>query len=670
MYTRQQIQRKTRTQSSSSPTETDLFRQRPFNNEASPSTAQPQNQEAPNLQTQLERAERFGHNFGRLQVDNSTPAIVQPKLAIGAPGDKYEQEADQMASQVMSMNAPASQKSLQRQETKPEEEEVQMKPLASMITPLVQRQETPAEEELQAKPLLQRQEAPAEEELQAKRSPQESEASHNDASENLENQLNSSKGGGSPLPDNVRSFMEPRFGADFSQVRVHTDTQAVQMNQAVGAQAFTHGSDIYFGSGKSPAISDLTAHELTHVVQQTGAVQQSKAVLPAPVQQIQREGEGQLDKTKAQDALLEWQEIAHQFIDGNRAWLSANWIEYLGRTSQNPRLAWSDATTASFMSNALGNLVTELGQKLIKKGSAAAAGAMVGTAAAPGVGTVIGFAVGVLIESIASSIFETISGKTAAEEAASDASRRTAKLILGQVSAFETEASAARSQLQKAFKAIQKNLTNATTQEQVDQILNWAVAEKSVTATSPTADDRSLFQAMLKDWVLEHAGDEEDANANTSETDWERARTEVFGEGDSLDGHPEIFAYQSRSHWDSVGLPGTVTANQMIEKVKQIQGDKPQDAAEVVTGYYDGKTYLIESAADPERLIGLIDEEEGLLEEGKECIRKNQFTMYCTLDLSEADGAVYVNEWEYEVNLTGDLPFYASNSGSFDISPD
>jgi hypothetical protein len=67
--------------------------------------------------------------------------------------------------------------------------------------------------------------------------------------------------------------MEPRFGADFSQVRVHTDTQAVQMNQAVGAQAFTHGSDIYFGAGKSPAVSDLTAHELTHVVQQTGAVQ-------------------------------------------------------------------------------------------------------------------------------------------------------------------------------------------------------------------------------------------------------------------------------------------------------------------------------------------------------------------------------------------------------------
>lgn len=55
--------------------------------------------------------------------------------------------------------------------------------------------------------------------------------------------------------------MEPRFGADFSGVRVHTDSAAVQMNRELGAQAFTHGSDIYYGSGKSPAKNDLVAHQ-------------------------------------------------------------------------------------------------------------------------------------------------------------------------------------------------------------------------------------------------------------------------------------------------------------------------------------------------------------------------------------------------------------------------
>lgn len=93
-----------------------------------------------------------------------------------------------------------------------------------------------------------------------------------DTGYNLENRLNN-RGGGAPLPDNLRSFMETSFGADFSQVRTHTDAAAVQMNQELGAQAFTHGSDIYYGDGKVPGIDLLTAHELTHVVQQTRKIQ-------------------------------------------------------------------------------------------------------------------------------------------------------------------------------------------------------------------------------------------------------------------------------------------------------------------------------------------------------------------------------------------------------------
>ncbi|HBE58466.1 MAG TPA: hypothetical protein DDW56_13415, partial [Cyanobacteria bacterium UBA11366] len=95
----------------------------------------------------------------------------------------------------------------------------------------------------------------------------------NEASGDLESRLNASKGGGSALAPEVRAFMEPRFGADFSAVRVHTGSEAVQMSKELGAQAFAYGSDIYFGPGKSPGNNELMAHELTHVVQQTGAVQ-------------------------------------------------------------------------------------------------------------------------------------------------------------------------------------------------------------------------------------------------------------------------------------------------------------------------------------------------------------------------------------------------------------
>jgi hypothetical protein len=76
--------------------------------------------------------------------------------------------------------------------------------------------------------------------------------------------------------------MEPRFGADLSAVRVHTDSSSVQMNRELGAQAFTHGNDVYFGAGKSPGQNELTAHELTHIIQQTGAVQPKIAVAQSP----------------------------------------------------------------------------------------------------------------------------------------------------------------------------------------------------------------------------------------------------------------------------------------------------------------------------------------------------------------------------------------------------
>ena len=70
--------------------------------------------------------------------------------------------------------------------------------------------------------------------------------------------------------------MEPRFGANFSGVRVHTDSSAVQMNKELGAQAFTHGRDIFYGAGKSPGKNSLTAHELTHTIQQTGGIKRKR----------------------------------------------------------------------------------------------------------------------------------------------------------------------------------------------------------------------------------------------------------------------------------------------------------------------------------------------------------------------------------------------------------
>ncbi len=140
---------------------------------------------------------------------------------------------------------------------------------------LKKTEEKPPEEEepVQLKEIDQKLQKQKDEEIQTK-----SESDNETTSPDLHSRLNASKGGGSNLPDDTRSSMESGFGADFSNVKVHTGTQANDMNKELGARAFTHGSDIYFNKGEySPGTTSgqhLLAHELTHTVQQGAVVRQ------------------------------------------------------------------------------------------------------------------------------------------------------------------------------------------------------------------------------------------------------------------------------------------------------------------------------------------------------------------------------------------------------------
>jgi hypothetical protein len=99
-------------------------------------------------------------------------------------------------------------------------------------------------------------------------------------SNTAESKIEGSRGGGDTLPDETRNFLEPRFGQDFSDVRVHTGAESHELNNELQARAFTTGSDIFFRDGEYNPNSDsgkeLLAHELTHVVQQGGGKLQTK----------------------------------------------------------------------------------------------------------------------------------------------------------------------------------------------------------------------------------------------------------------------------------------------------------------------------------------------------------------------------------------------------------
>ncbi|MEM9004473.1 MAG: DUF4157 domain-containing protein [Cyanobacteria bacterium P01_F01_bin.86] len=191
---------------------------------------------------QLQRAEQQGHHFDQVTIATHTPAISRQRLI--------------------------QRQSLEGVKERWEDGAVSLKPqtdfsLANQISPTGEKWEDGAV-------TLKAESTPANNTVIQAQNKDGSFA----AGSQIESRLQSSKGGGQPLADGTRNFMESRFGNDFSSVRVHTNAESVQMNQSLQAQAFTHGNDIYFNAGKynpeSTGGKRLLAHELTHTIQQTG----------------------------------------------------------------------------------------------------------------------------------------------------------------------------------------------------------------------------------------------------------------------------------------------------------------------------------------------------------------------------------------------------------------
>jgi hypothetical protein len=133
------------------------------------------------------------------------------------------------------------------------------------------------------------------------------------------------KGGGSPLPDEVRAFMEPRFGYDFGHVRVHTDRDARLMSRSLHAQAFTHQQHIYFGAGRSPGNDATTAHELAHVLQQTGAGRPAHVPSIQRVLEVRPPGRGEASAYGRRQELIDRLNTLSTAI---QYWLDGNAIQY------------------------------------------------------------------------------------------------------------------------------------------------------------------------------------------------------------------------------------------------------------------------------------------------------------------------------------------------------
>jgi hypothetical protein len=186
---------------------------------------------------------------------------AQAKLSISQPGDAYEQEADRMADTVMRTPEPVIQRSCAG---------------CSAGGGSCPKCESEEEKKVQRKV------------------GSNANAFDSTVPDNFLNGL----GAGQSLDHPTRTFMESSFGADFSGVRVHTDTAAAESAHSVNALAYTVGRNIVFGSGQfNPQSSSgrrLLAHELTHTIQQGAVGGGRESGTPSSSNTLQREpvGEG------------------------------------------------------------------------------------------------------------------------------------------------------------------------------------------------------------------------------------------------------------------------------------------------------------------------------------------------------------------------------------------
>ena len=205
-----------------------------------------------------EVASTFGYDFGAVAIHRTTPVRLQPKLAINQPGDAYEQEADRVAEQVMRMPDPTIRPSHQLAAGKSSNAALQRK-CACGGTPGPDGECESCKKKREAG-------------LQRKESATAASSPPNYAPPIVHEVLRSP---GQPLEPALRHDMESRFGHDFSLVRVHTDDAAKQSARDVTAHAYTVGSDVVFGAGQFMPETHhgrrLIAHELTHVLQQSGS---------------------------------------------------------------------------------------------------------------------------------------------------------------------------------------------------------------------------------------------------------------------------------------------------------------------------------------------------------------------------------------------------------------
>lgn len=503
---------------------------------------------------------------------------------------------------------------------------------------------------------------------------------------------------------------------DVSSVQAHVGGAARSANEKMGSRGYASGNSVAFR--EQPDLH-TAAHEAAHVVQQRSGIslenglgqsgdqheRHADAVADSVVQgksaeglldqyggasagsgvqmsSVQFEGDEDApsaeDKSRVRNKVTKWTDQVTDFSLSLARWNSRNWTKFISSCGGNYYVAWSQG---QFQNAVAAVISTGLG---LAFGSATVLGALIGTSVAPGVGTVVGAIVGFLASLIIGGIMTAMSND-AAMKAVDKTLRGAGTAINEKNDEFNAQFDKAKTGTRKERDNAYQGVDAAGSKAALAKWETWVDGETAKVATPINTKDTSLYQKLLRDWVLQHSGDEEDENKETNSASFDKNRKEAFGlDANANMARKDLFIHQCKYEWGRLGVDYEWAIDLLKKKYASWQyTNASQVASNTKYGFHmDGFKWT--STKNSKQTLAKIksdweasgwgrtgsDSQPTIHPTAQQQIRNNDFELECRLDMTSSDGAAYIDEYEYKIDLKKDMPRPYVRVGSWTVSPD
>lgn len=248
------------------------------------------------------------------------------------------------------------------------------------------------------------------------------------------------------------------------------------------------------------------------------------------------------DRDTAEHLVETWYSGLTETVYATARYSSTNWTRFLAETGGDFTVSW---TEGQFI-----NAVGAVGSGII--------GLMPG-------GPAIDFALSVLFSLIYGGVFTAKSNRET-EDTVHDALKKTGHAAEDQINRFNDYADSAIVRAGGLRSTAISKIWAATTQDEIEEVRDWAQAEKAALRPKPHAGDLTLYKNLMKDWVLERAGDASSAGKGTNRKAYEEARMTAYGlKGGEKLARNDLFVYQARHEWSQLSLGDIANADAELQ---------------------------------------------------------------------------------------------------------